>query len=286
MDRPGRGRTTTRRRRARGTSRPEYGGGVTITIGPGLGRHARLARGLRRGARPRRAAAVARAGGAGGRRRPRRVPRWARPRATTCDYVHESVFGWDDGEPRRAARRGGPADRGPGGGAGPGGHPRAHRRRPARARCTRATSPTSIAAGRAGARRAARPRRPGGVRARGPAAAHHPGRRVDAWPPRPPVGRRRGRRLDAAAARRPAARGVDPDDVEHLVRVQRAVLGHRREVLEVADDLDAASRAWLDRVDARPPRGARVGVDGPRLGHRRATARRARSRCRRATAPA
>ena len=41
-----------------------------------------------------------------------------------------------------------------------------------------------------------------------------------------------------------------PDDVEHLVRVQRAVLGHRREVLEVADDLDASSRAWLDRVDA------------------------------------
>ena len=42
----------------------------------------------------------------------------------------------------------------------------------------------------------------------------------------------------------------DADDVEHLVRVQRAVLGHRREVLEVAADLPAASRAWLDRVDA------------------------------------
>jgi gamma-glutamyltranspeptidase/glutathione hydrolase len=41
----------------------------------------------------------------------------------------------------------------------------------------------------------------------------------------------------------------DADDVEHLVRVQRAVLGHRREVLEVAADLPAASRAWLDRVD-------------------------------------
>ena len=44
--------------------------------------------------------------------------------------------------------------------------------------------------------------------------------------------------------------GWDADDVEHLVRVQRAVLGHRREVLETADDLDAASRTWLDRVDA------------------------------------
>ncbi|PKH44293.1 gamma-glutamyltranspeptidase / glutathione hydrolase [Nocardioides alpinus] len=44
--------------------------------------------------------------------------------------------------------------------------------------------------------------------------------------------------------------GWDADDVAHLVRVQRAVLGHRREVLETAADLDAASRAWLDRVDA------------------------------------
>jgi gamma-glutamyltranspeptidase/glutathione hydrolase len=44
--------------------------------------------------------------------------------------------------------------------------------------------------------------------------------------------------------------GWDDDDVEHLVRVQRAVLGHRRDVLETAADLDEASRAWLDRVDA------------------------------------
>ena len=44
--------------------------------------------------------------------------------------------------------------------------------------------------------------------------------------------------------------GWDKSDVEHLVRVQRAVLGHRREVLEIAADLDEASRAWLDRVDA------------------------------------
>ena len=44
--------------------------------------------------------------------------------------------------------------------------------------------------------------------------------------------------------------GWDPSDVEHLVRVQRAVLGHRREVLETAADLDASARAWLDLVDA------------------------------------
>lgn len=43
--------------------------------------------------------------------------------------------------------------------------------------------------------------------------------------------------------------GWDDADVAHLVRVQRAVLGHRREELETASDLDAASRAWLDRVD-------------------------------------
>ena len=42
----------------------------------------------------------------------------------------------------------------------------------------------------------------------------------------------------------------DADDVEHLVRVQRAVLGHRRDALETAADLPAASRAWLDQVDA------------------------------------
>ncbi len=48
---------------------------------------------------------------------------------------------------------------------------------------------------------------------------------------------------------RPLA-GWDAGDVEHLVRVQRAVLGHRRDALETAADLDAASRAWLDLVDA------------------------------------
>ncbi len=44
--------------------------------------------------------------------------------------------------------------------------------------------------------------------------------------------------------------GWDDRDVAHLVRVQRAVLGHRREGLETAADLDEASRAWLDLVDA------------------------------------
>lgn len=40
------------------------------------------------------------------------------------------------------------------------------------------------------------------------------------------------------------------DDVEHIVRVQRAVLGHRLDVLEHAPDLAEAARAYLEQVDA------------------------------------
>jgi gamma-glutamyltranspeptidase/glutathione hydrolase len=39
------------------------------------------------------------------------------------------------------------------------------------------------------------------------------------------------------------------DDVDHLVRVQRAVLGHRLDVLDVSTDLEADARALLDLVD-------------------------------------
>ncbi|MGA8246343.1 MAG: gamma-glutamyltransferase [Nocardioides sp.] len=41
----------------------------------------------------------------------------------------------------------------------------------------------------------------------------------------------------------------DPADVELLVRVQRAVLGHRLDALDHATDLVAAARAFLERVD-------------------------------------
>ena len=41
----------------------------------------------------------------------------------------------------------------------------------------------------------------------------------------------------------------DPLDVDHVVRVQRAVLGHRLDVLDHAADLVAAAAAFLDRVD-------------------------------------
>jgi gamma-glutamyltranspeptidase/glutathione hydrolase len=43
--------------------------------------------------------------------------------------------------------------------------------------------------------------------------------------------------------------GEDPLDAEHVVQVQRAVLGHRLDVLDHAPDLDEAAREFLDRVD-------------------------------------
>jgi gamma-glutamyltranspeptidase/glutathione hydrolase len=44
-------------------------------------------------------------------------------------------------------------------------------------------------------------------------------------------------------------RGWDPDELAHLVRVQRAVLGHRHVVLERTTDLETEARAFLDLVD-------------------------------------
>jgi len=41
----------------------------------------------------------------------------------------------------------------------------------------------------------------------------------------------------------------DADDVEHLIRVQRAVLGHRLRVLDHTDDLERDAAAFLDLVD-------------------------------------
>ncbi len=42
--------------------------------------------------------------------------------------------------------------------------------------------------------------------------------------------------------------GWDGADLAHLVRVQRAVLGHRLEILDQTDDLEAEARAFLDLV--------------------------------------
>ncbi len=46
--------------------------------------------------------------------------------------------------------------------------------------------------------------------------------------------------------------GWDPADDDRLVRVQRAVLGHRLDVLDVASDLQQAARELLDLVDRDP----------------------------------
>ncbi len=43
--------------------------------------------------------------------------------------------------------------------------------------------------------------------------------------------------------------GWDAEDVAHLVRVERAVLGHRRTVLDLSTDLERDARAFLGRVD-------------------------------------
>ena len=60
----------------------------------------------------------------------------------------------------------------------------------------------------------------------------------------------------------------DPVDADHVVQVQRAVLGHRLDVLDHAPDLVAAGAGVPRPRRPRPPRRPRVGIDGPRLHHR------------------
>ena len=62
--------------------------------------------------------------------------------------------------------------------------------------------------------------------------------------------------------------GEDPLDAEHVVQVQRAVLGHRLDVLDHAPDLVAAAREFLDRVDHDHLAVLESGLDGARLRHR------------------
>ncbi len=119
-----------------------YGGGVTITIGPGsVATHGSLAAfgeaHARDGRLPWRELVAPAVDVARGGFRLGSASRYY------LDHVHETVFGWD---PASHARCTTPTDRltdGPGGRRRPRGHPRGHRRRRARARCTRATSPAS-----------------------------------------------------------------------------------------------------------------------------------------------
>ena len=95
-------------------------------------------------------------------------------------------------------------------------------------------------------RRDPRPGRPRGIPPRRPTVADEHGRRVEARHQPAAVGRRRVRRGDAAAARGSPRAGPD---VDHLVRVQRAVLGHRLDILDHSDDLERDAAAFLDLID-------------------------------------
>ena len=77
----------------------------------------------------------------------------------------------------------------------------------------------------------------------------------------------------------------DTADVEHLVRVQRAVLGHRLEVLDHTDDLERDAAAFLDLVDRDHLAVLESGIDRARVRRPTATAEPARSRSPPATAP-
>ena len=248
MDRPGLGRSDDAPPARTWDVDTEYGGGVTITIGPGsVATHGSLAAfgeaHARDGRLPWRelvapAVDVARGGFALGS-----ASRFY------LRYVHETVFGWDAGShaalhdaagrlteeqvvvPDLAATFEHIADHGP----------------------------RSLHEGDLAALVARDVQERGGLLGAADLAAYEPvvraplTTRVGEWSlgttPPPSVGGVVVASMLRLLGDRP--RGTwTPDDVEHLVRVQRAVLGHRRDVLEVADDLDAAARAWLDRVDA------------------------------------
>ena len=248
MDRPGLGRRGDAPAPHTWDVDTEYGGGVTITIGPGsVATHGSLAAfgeaHARDGRLPWRelvapAVDVARGGFALGS-----------ASQYYLRYVHESVFGWDAGS-----------------------HAALH---DAAGRLTEeqvvvpdlaatlehiaAQGPRALHEGDLAQLLARDVQERGGLMGAADLAAYEPvvraplTTRVGGWSlattPPPSVGGVVVASMLRLLDDRPRG-GWDADDVEHLVRVQRAVLGHRREVLEVASDLDEASRAWLDRVDA------------------------------------
>ncbi len=248
VDMPGLGRRTASARVRTWDVSTAYGGGVSLTVGPGsVAPHGSLAAfgdaHARDGRLPWRelvapAIDVARGGfrlGAASR--------------YYLDFVHESVFGWD-AESHRALHdadgqlTGGPvvvADLA------------------ATLEVIAAEGPRAMHEGDLAGLIATDLQARRGLLGAADLAAYEPvvraplTTRVGAWSlattPPPSVGGVVVAAMMRLLDGRPLA-GWDVRDIEHLVRVQRAVLGHRREVLEVAADLDAASRAWLDRVDA------------------------------------
>ncbi len=248
MDRPGLGRTVEAPAARTWDVITEYGGGVTITIGPGsVATHGSLAAlgeaHARDGRLPWRelvapAVDVARGG----------FPLGSASRFY-LRYVHETVFGWDDSS--RAAL-----------------HDAAGRLTEDRVvvpdlagtlEHIASAGPRSLHEGDLAHLVARDVQDRGGLLGPADLAAYVPvvrtplTTRVGAWSlattPPPSVGGVVVASMLRLLDDYPRA-GWDADDVAHLVRVQRAVLGHRREVLEVAADLDDASHVWLDRVDA------------------------------------
>lgn len=248
VDRPGRGRDPGAPAPRTWDVSTAYGGGVTITIGPGsVATHGSLAAfgeaHARDGRLPWRdllapAVAVARDGFALGS-----ASRYY------LDHVHESVFGWDDAS--RAAL-----------------HDASGRVTEDRVvvpdlaatlEHVAAAGPRAMHEGDLARLLVDDLQARGGALSAADLAAYEPvvraplTTRVGPWrlatTPPPSVGGVVVASMLRLLDGRPVG-GWDAGDVEHLVRVQRAVLGHRREVLETAGDLDAAARDWLDRVDA------------------------------------
>ena len=225
-----------------------YGGGVTITIGPGsVATHGSLAAfgeaHARDGRLPWRELVAPAIDVARGGFRLGSASRYY------LDYVHESVFGWDPVSHRALHDADGRLTEGP----------VVVDDLAATLEVIAAEGPRTLHRGDVAQLIAADLRERGGLLGEADLAAYAPAvrapltTRVGPWSlattPPPSV----GGVVVAAMLRlldgRPRA-GWDADDVEHLVRVQRAVLGHRRDVLETAADLDEAARAWLDLVDA------------------------------------
>lgn len=224
-----------------------YGGGVTITIGPGsVATHGSLAAfgeaHARDGRLPWRELVAPAIDVASGGFRLGSASRFY------LDHVHESVFGWDpeshralhDADGRLTAEPVVVADLAATLGA------------------IAAEGPRSLHQGDLAELIATDLQGRGGLLGAADLAAYEPvvraplTTRVGAWSlattPPPSVGGVVVAAMMRLLDGRPLA-GWDADDVEHLVRVQRAVLGHRRAVLETAADLDAESRTWLDVVD-------------------------------------
>ena len=248
VDRPGIGRAPDAEQARTWDVTTAYGGGVTITIGPGsVATHGSLAAfgeaHARDGRLPWRELVAPAVDVARGGFRLGSASRYY------LDHVHETVFGWDpashealhDADGRVTTDRVVVADL-----AGTLEH-------------VADAGPRALHEGDLADLVVADVQARGGLLSAADLAAYEPvvrpplTTRVGAWrlstTPPPSVGGVVVASMLRLLDDRPRA-GWDATDVAHLVRVQRAVLGHRREVLEVAGDLDEASRAWLDRVDA------------------------------------